>query len=192
MEIGKRIDEIVKIGLAPLLKENGFSKSSRNFYRESESAWRVVNVQSSQSNSDMAGKFTVNLGVYLPQVAALAGQSPVTGKPKEYDCTVRKRIGALMPHGVDYWWELLPSTDPAAIAATVAAAVETYGLPWFAANTSVLQVADTLANQPSVMAAAAALAAGDRPEAARRIGRMEAERPMAASTARAWAKKALS
>ena len=191
MEIGKRIDETIRLGLAPLLKQQGFSKSGRNFHRLSGKAWQVVNVQASQGNSDASGKFTINVGVYVPEVAVLAGQAPIAGKPKEYECTVRERMGELMPGGADHWWALLPSTDLAVVATSVTQAVTAYGLPWLEAHASVEQVAQALASQPSVMSAAAALAAGDRDEAVKRIKRMEAERPMAGGTARAWAKKTL-
>ncbi len=190
MEIGKRIDETIRLGLAPLLKQQGFSKSGRTFHRLTGVVWQVVNVQASQGNSDASGKFTINVGVYVPEVAVLAGQAPIAGKPKEYECTVRERIGTLMPGGADHWWVLLPSTDLAVVATSVTQAVTAYGLPWLDAHASVQQVTQALACQPSVMAAAAALAA-DRDEAIKRIKRMETERPLAGGTARAWAKKTL-
>ena len=139
MEIGKRIDETIRLGLAPLLKQQGFSKSGRNFHRLTGAVWQVVNVQASQGNSDASGKFTINVGVYVPQVAVLAGQAPIAGKPKEYDCTDRERLGELMPGGADHWWALLPSTDLAALAAQVSEAVSVYGLPWLEAQASIAQ-----------------------------------------------------
>jgi hypothetical protein len=90
------------MGLAPLVKKEGFSKSGRNFHRQSGNNWLVVNVQASQGNIGTHGKFTINLGVYLPEVSLLVSD-PLRGKPKEYDCTVRKRIGCLMPGARDHW-----------------------------------------------------------------------------------------
>jgi len=68
-DISKLIDEVVKLGLAPLLKERGFRKSSRDFQRRVDENWQIVNVQASQGNVGTAGKFTLNLGVYLPLVS---------------------------------------------------------------------------------------------------------------------------
>ena len=47
MEIGNRIDETIRLGLAPLLKQQGFSKSGRNFHRLTGAVWLVVNVHAS-------------------------------------------------------------------------------------------------------------------------------------------------
>lgn len=187
--VAKQIDEVVKLGLAPLLKSRGFAKSGRDFHRLAGENWQIVNVQASQGNFGDSGKFTINLGVYLPVVSLLAGEPLRSSKPKEYQCTVCERIGGLMPGGTDHWWAISPSVSLNRIAEEVVSAVERFGLEWLDAHSQVARVAETLRPQPSVMSAAAALAAGDAMEAKRRIDYMATDRPTAATTARAWAKE---
>ena len=70
-EIGKRIDSIVRERLAPLLKKNGFKKKARNFYQEFPDRVEVINVQASQWNEGNEGKFTINVGVYYPEISKI-------------------------------------------------------------------------------------------------------------------------
>jgi uncharacterized protein DUF4304 len=184
--VAKQIDEIVRLGLGPLMKANGFAKSGRDFHRRKDDNWQVVNVQASQGNFGETGKFTINFGVYLPAISLLAGGPLQRVKPKEYECTVRQRAG-LLTGKIDQWWEVSPLIPVVRTAEEVATAVEQFGLPWLEVHSHVPAVAEALRRQPSVMAAAAALAAGDAGEAKRRLHFMAVDRPMAAATARAWA-----
>src|SRR5215467_1430359 len=109
-QIAESIDQLIKYGVAQLMKANGFSRSGRTFHRAEGEDWQVVNLQASQSNVGEIGRFTINLGVYLPRISVLAGK-PVPGKPKEYECTHRERIGRCMAGGLDQWWEINASTD---------------------------------------------------------------------------------
>lgn len=191
MDPARHIDAVVAQGLAPLLKSQGFAKAGRSFHRRRGERWQVVNVQASSGNSAAQARFTLNLGLYIPQIEVLAGQPPLQGKPKEYECTLRERIGALMPQARDHWWTLVPDGEPAALATELAEAFAAYGLPWLEGHTDLAEVAASLAEAPTILAAAAALAAGDREAAARRIEHMKAERPRATAVAEAWAAKHL-
>jgi hypothetical protein len=53
----------------------------------------------------MAGQFTVNVGVSIPEVA-LATQSPAEGIVTAPSCAMRGRLGALAPAGADRWWPI--------------------------------------------------------------------------------------
>lgn len=191
MDPAKLIDAVVAQGLAPLLKSHGFAKAGRSFHRRRGERWQVVNVQASSGNSAAQARFTLNLGLYVPEIEALAGHSPPAGKPKEYDCTLRERIGLLMPQARDHWWTLAPDSDPASLAPELAEAFAAYGLPWLEGHADLAGIAARLADAPTILAAAAALAAGDREAAARRIEHMKAERPRAVAVAEAWAARHL-
>jgi len=191
MDPAELIDAVVAQGLAPLLKSHGFAKAGRSFHRPRGNRWQVVNVQASSGNSAAQARFTLNLGLCIPEVDLLAGQAPPKAKPKEYECTLRERIGLLMPQAKDHWWTLGPDSDPAALAPDVAATFAGYGLPWLEGYADLAEVAALLADAPTILAAAAALAAGDREAAARRIEHMKAERPRATAAAEAWAAKHL-
>lgn len=188
-EISHTIDELIKLGLSPLLKTHHFGKSGRTFHRQIGEIWQVLNIQSSQSNFDIIGKFTINLGIYHPVVAEFAGKSLSSGYPKEYECTLRKRIGYLMQSQADYWWEINPTTNLEVLAQQVNTTVDKFGLPWLETHCDLRVIVNALSEQPSIMSAAAALALGDKLMAQQRLVQMIMERPMAASTARLWARK---
>jgi hypothetical protein len=129
-DISKTIDGIVGAGLAPALKKDGYKKKGRNFLLTSMDVIRVVNVQASQWNIGSSGQFTLNLGIYLPKIANFIGNEISGEFPKEYECTVRERIGSLMPKGEDYWWELEKKTDTETLALEVVEAWTKFGRPW--------------------------------------------------------------
>ncbi|QDT95258.1 DUF4304 domain-containing protein [Gimesia aquarii] len=126
----KIVDEIVKRGLHPLLKAAGYKKRGRTFYHESDDVIQVVNVQSSQGNTAELSKFTINLGVFFPLVREISQEPPLNGLPKEYHCTLRQRIGFLMPQHDDYWWVATPLSDIDHLASEVAEAWDSYGEGW--------------------------------------------------------------
>lgn len=128
-EIGKRIDEVIKIGIVPILKARGFRKKGRNFHKTVGEAVQVVNIQADRWNEGNAGRFTVNIGAYFRAVAEIAERWVVDGMPKEPECTVRYRLGMLMPEPGDKWWVLGKNTDDKHVAADVAEALNSYGLP---------------------------------------------------------------
>lgn len=93
-----------------------------------------------------------------------------------------------MPAEKDHWWEIDPRTDVLRVADEVQSNVRERVLPWFDAQASVPPIAKALQPQPSILAAAAALAAGDRPAATERIKRMIASRPWASAHVVSWAR----
>lgn len=94
-EIARSIDEVIRLGLADWMKAHSFKKNGRNWHKNQGGNWLIVNVQASQWNMGNEGKFTINPGVYATAIAALAGKKPLEGKPKEYESTVRERLGVL-------------------------------------------------------------------------------------------------
>jgi hypothetical protein len=55
---------------------------------------------------NLYGKFTVNLGVYVPEVAANHGAGSVKNWVQEYNCCIRARLGNLGPEQADVWWSI--------------------------------------------------------------------------------------
>src|SRR4051812_4483671 len=118
-ESQKLVDEILKNGLTPHLKALGYKKVGRTFYQQDDELIRVVNVQLSRGNTTHDAKFTINLGVFFPLVREAFDKTPLDDLPKEYDCTLRERIGMLMPQDNDHWWEVTPNSNIAVIAKEV-------------------------------------------------------------------------
>lgn len=144
-EISRIIDGVIKLSLAKTLKEEGYRKSARNFHLVSKTVVRMVNVQASQGNFGNEGKFTLNLGVYLPAIANFLSNGLGQGElPKEYQCTVRERMGELMPRHRDHWWAINPKSDLHAVAEEVNKAWLKCGKPWLDQDWESLSVARDL------------------------------------------------
>lgn len=185
-EIARKIDEIIRRGLADLLKAHGFKKSGRNWHRAEGENWLIVNVQASTSNIGVSGKFTINLGVYVAAVELLSGQAVIAGKPTEPQATVRERLGVLA-HGNDSWWTIEQDSDLNTVAADLVEKMLSLGLPWLHAHLDVSRVAAALENTPSSRAVSASLLAGDRDSAVRRLRSAIENRPAAREHFAKWA-----
>jgi hypothetical protein len=58
---------------------------------------------------NLYGRFTVNLGVYVPEVARHHGGGEAGKVVQDYHCCVRARLGELGPENADMWWLLSPT-----------------------------------------------------------------------------------
>jgi Domain of unknown function (DUF4304) len=189
-DIGKRIDAIIKEGLAPLLKKEGFRRKARNFYREYQDRIEVINVQAGKWNEGVEGQFTINAGVYYPEIAEITEAIPIKGMPKEYDCTIRERIGLLTPEKKDEWWKIDSSTNDSEVSERVAKQVEVLCLPWIAQMSTLNDVKTAVAkNNRAFVAAGIALYQGNLEEASEYIEQALKQQPLAKSKINTWAKK---
>ncbi|MHA6829496.1 DUF4304 domain-containing protein [Ralstonia pseudosolanacearum] len=145
-------------------------------------------MQASQGNMGNEGKFAINLGVYATAIAALAGQKPLGGRPKEYESTVRKRLGVLA-YGEDRWWSVTPDSDLNATSADVIEKMQLFGLPWLNAHTESWRISAALKDTPSLLSVCSAWVTGSREEAISRLKAAVASRPAAESYFSAWALK---
>lgn len=127
-DIAKTIDRIIGSGLAKCLKGEGYVKKTRTFYLRKPEIIQVVNVQASMGNLDNEGRFTLNLGLYSQDLAALLEGKSDEEFPKEYHCVLRQRIGFLMPVKKDHWWTL--PGDEAGLAQEIVDAWQNFGKPW--------------------------------------------------------------
>jgi hypothetical protein len=113
----QRLDQ-VQAQAAGQLKPLGFRRSGRTFNRQAPSGFvQVVNFQMGQypvgdsyelppMRINLYGKFTVNLGVYVPEVAELYGPQPRGKVVQHYDCQLRARLGDFIAPRQDRWWPL--------------------------------------------------------------------------------------
>ncbi|ANM11344.1 MULTISPECIES: DUF4304 domain-containing protein [unclassified Rhizobium] len=185
-EIARSIDQVIKLGFADLLKVRGFKKTGRNWHRADGENWLIVNVQASSSNSGKNGKFVVNLGVYVAAVAALAGKVEMHGKPKEYESTIRERLGSLA-YGEDHWWAIESGSNLDLISADLVEKMLSVGFPWLETHRDISHLAAALRNSPSLLSVSAAWLAGDKDEASRRLRGAIERRPAARERFSAWA-----
>ncbi|ANL42406.1 DUF4304 domain-containing protein [Rhizobium phaseoli] len=185
-DVARSIDAVIGLGFADLLKAHGFKKTGRNWHRADGENWLIVNIQASRSNTGENGEFVVNLGVYVAAVAALAGQAAINGKPKEYDATIRERLGSLA-YGEDHWWAVESGSNLDLISADLVEKMLSVGFPWLETHRDISHLAAALRNSPSLLSVSAAWLAGDKDEASRRLREAIERRPAARERFSAWA-----
>ena len=132
--------DLVQTQFTGLLRPLGFRKVGRIYNRTlPEGLVQVVNLQiwrpdpvpptlTSPGISAGHDRFTVNLGVWIPEVSDYHLLRPRTKTIHEYDCQVRARLGEFATPPTDVWWSLDDSWHDSAAAAL--ALLEAAGLPW--------------------------------------------------------------
>ena len=108
----EKFDELIAL-LKPLFKDNGFSKSALNFYKNTPNFTFVVNFQKSSGNSSTHTRFYINCGIYGSFIEATLGTEALS-KPKEYECHYRVRAHEIS-HTAAAYYELEADSDVAKI-----------------------------------------------------------------------------
>jgi hypothetical protein len=126
--------------LHPFLKGCGFKVRGRTFNRVSEDGLtQVVSIQMGASDppgttfipglrESLYGLFTVNLGVYVPEVARHQGGGEAKSWVQEYHCCVRARLGEASGEAQGIWWH---ARSDDAVIDDVRRHLEMGGLPFF-------------------------------------------------------------
>jgi hypothetical protein len=148
-----KVDD-VQAALHAKLKGLGFRKKGRSFNRATDDGLvQVISIQMGAHDppgttyipglrENLYGWFTMNLGVYVPEVARHHGGGEAKSFVQEYHCCVRSRLGDLGPEKKDLWWrndavdEVVPD---------IAARLDRDGLPFldrFASRTAILAAWD--------------------------------------------------
>ena len=132
------VDDI-QSALSPFLKGSGFKVRGRAFNRGTEDGLtQVVSIQLGASDppgtayipglrENLHGRFTVNLGVYVPEVARHYGGGEARSWVHEYHCCVRARLGEASGEEQDIWWHARRDT---AVIDDVRRRLELGGLPF--------------------------------------------------------------
>ena len=145
-----RIDEVIKQGIGPLLKEAGFVKKGRLWNRAIGDFVYVADVQESRYNDSGQARFTLNFGVCSLKAFSLCWGRPISKFVKETDCLLRKRIGELLvlsdsENAIDYWWKLEKPEDVQSVASEVAIVIRGRLLPYLQMITSIEALRDVIA-----------------------------------------------
>jgi len=106
----------IQDGLRPFFRDRGFKVRGRAFNRVTEDGLtQVVSIQMGPSDppgttyipglrENLHGLFTVNLGVYVPEVARhYGGEGEARSWVQEYHCCVRARLGEASDEKKDLW-----------------------------------------------------------------------------------------
>ena len=113
----EKFDELIAL-LKPLFKDNGFSKSALNFYKNTPNFIYVVNFQKSSGNSSTHTRFYINCGIYGSFIEATLTKEALS-KPKEYECHYRARAHEITRTAATYY-EIEPDSDMTKIYENVA------------------------------------------------------------------------
>ena len=185
------LDEVIREALLPPLKADGFRKDGHTFRCAKERCIQVLNVQTSRYASAQELKFTLNLGLHFPEVqevlAPLWRWRVGRAGPREYECHVHARIGALMPSAQDHWWDLRAADGREQVVKEVSTTFMDHGRPWLASFSDFETARAAKAFTSPVARAAFALVAGDRDDARNIVASLLSESPQATAFA-TWAK----
>jgi len=114
-KLAQAVDQI-QGALRPLLNDRGFRARGQTFNRITEDGLtHVVGIQMGASDppgttyipglrENLHGLFTINLGVYVPEVARHHGGGEAKSWVEEYHCCVRARLGGASGERRDIWW----------------------------------------------------------------------------------------
>jgi hypothetical protein len=114
-DLAKEMDEI-QARLRALLKDHSYRVRARTFNRSTpDGLVQVVGFQMGSFDPpgityipglrhNLYGKFTVNFGVYVPEVAIYHGGGKERSFIHDYDCCIRARLGTTDPERKDFWW----------------------------------------------------------------------------------------
>lgn len=101
--------DAVQTQLHPFFTEHGYLWRARTGNRKtSDGLTHVLSFQMGQSY--LQGKFTVNIGIYVPEAADAHYGSETPSFVQEPTCCIRRRLGMLGPELRDLWW-CLPLSD---------------------------------------------------------------------------------
>ena len=116
-DLAKDLDKIQR-KLRPLLKERGFRERGRLFSRTTpDGLTQVLQIwmanfdppwakQTPEFQSNYYGKFTIDLGIFVPEVQKWAKTYPQPKVIREPDCCMRRRLGTLKTDYTDVWWDI--------------------------------------------------------------------------------------
>lgn len=99
-----QLRDLLRIHVAPAIRDRGFAGSGQDFSKRMGHDWAVIDVQKHRYSTADEVRFTINLGVACPFVLAEEGLTPAGKAPPEVLCQYRLRIGQLLPSRQDTWW----------------------------------------------------------------------------------------
>ena len=136
-----RFKVLLRDHIALCLRDLGFKGSGQNFSLPSETHWALLWFQRSQWSSAETVSFTVNLTVVSREVwDNRPADFNLPDKPGHWDLAPfmhdelqgefwHRRIGELMPRGLDHWWDVTDDASAEALTEEVVAAIRDYALP---------------------------------------------------------------
>ena len=101
-----RLNSILRGWVSPYLKPLGFRQQKITFDKESKGATWLVDFQWGSFGKAEDARFTINCGIFVPQVFCAYYDCPEPACLQDYHCCIRDRIGHVAKLGHDKWWDL--------------------------------------------------------------------------------------
>lgn len=114
----KRLNEIIKTNIAPIMKDMGFRRQGRWWGKEEPEYTKSIRIWSSRWNTKEENRFTLELYVY---------KKHISGQSKKIE---EVRIGRLKT-GRDNWYELTSAVNLKAYGLQIQEDIEKYATPLF-------------------------------------------------------------
>ncbi len=130
-EIAKAIDKFLNENMSEKLKNSGFKKKRRNWYRKYNNSIETVRVEASTWNHGNEGQFEVTFSLYVPEIAKVFGREMENEEPKGFECDIAYNVLALVPDAQNLKWIVKTDESNEQAAHELSTAVEFFGLPWF-------------------------------------------------------------
>jgi len=92
----KRIDELAKEHVGPLLKKNGFRKKRLSWNRARGPFVDIIDIQELPGSTRDNERFVLNVGVFIPDFYEAVWGKPYKGFAQEADAVFRVRLGGLL------------------------------------------------------------------------------------------------
>ena len=108
--------DLLRVKIAPRLRESGIKGSGQNYHLNSDSHWALIGIQKSIYSTSEGLEFTINLFVVSREIwdAERKKHSYFPEKPTanaHWFIGWHMRIGRLLPGGQDHWWHLSQETN---------------------------------------------------------------------------------
>ena len=128
------INDLIKEHVAPLLKRHGFKKKDMTWNKSVNGFTQVINFQVSTYSDDQEESFTINLGLFSPEVWKVCWQKEPPKFIKEDDCFPRIRasqlFGKLSQESTDHWWRCSQGSNDNDLSNEVIALLEGKCIPF--------------------------------------------------------------
>jgi hypothetical protein len=124
----------------------GFRKSGNTIYRQQTDGIRhIVYFQRGQSWSSLAGEFTVELGVFIPEIFTAYWNKSVPKHLSSGICEINERLGMLGESGQDKWWK--QSSNPKQVENEIFSLLNKEGREYFSQYSSREVILETMEKQ---------------------------------------------
>ena len=150
--IRNRFDLIVNNYISPKLKEKGFLKKRDTFFSLINDIRWVIEIQRSRWNNENEFQFTLNFGIYVPDLMEIFLNLNEPPKISIEHCSISCRIGMLMNNKKDKWWKLTnnDTLSGSQKAIEIIEMIETFGIPFLSRFKDQVTVAEFLSSKRKI------------------------------------------